>query len=357
VPSVRTALAAGLVIQVALLVALATTVGLTSAGWAAGVGYAIALTLLLTVAVPAPPGSGRRNRSPGGARFPDSGFDATDGTKQSGDEGRTGTSFAGTAATGTAATGPAATGPAFGGAAFGAANLVTLGRACLVGAVTALVTSVVTAAPPQTAPLPNPPWPASPWQVAPVAATVPAAAWSAGAVTVVLAAVALVLDLVDGRVARATNGVTAFGARFDMEVDAFLIAVLSILLARSIGPWVLAIGAMRYAFVAAGWVIGWLPGPLPPRPWRKVVAATAGVGLVVAAAGVLPHAVTVAGVAAVLALLVESFGRDIRYRFGQRFSSRDGSSSTEASRSSAGTSKLPVGSTSNARSPSRRGPT
>src|SRR4051794_37106531 len=39
--------------------------------------------------------------------------------------------------------------------------------------------------------------------------------------------VALVLDGVDGRVARRTGTVSAFGARFDMEVDAFLILVLS----------------------------------------------------------------------------------------------------------------------------------
>ena len=41
------------------------------------------------------------------------------------------------------------------------------------------------------------------------------------------------------------------GARFDMEVDAFLILVLSVYVGRTIGAWVLAIGVARYAFVAA----------------------------------------------------------------------------------------------------------
>ena len=45
---------------------------------------------------------------------------------------------------------------------------------------------------------------------------------------VVLASVALVLDAVDGQVARRTGTVTPFGARFDGEVDAFLILVLSV---------------------------------------------------------------------------------------------------------------------------------
>ncbi len=43
-----------------------------------------------------------------------------------------------------------------------------------------------------------------------------------------LAVVAIVLDGVDGWVARRTGTASTFGARFDMEVDAFLILVLSV---------------------------------------------------------------------------------------------------------------------------------
>ena len=68
---------------------------------------------------------------------------------------------------------------------------------------------------------------------------------------------ALVLDSVDGRVARRTASTTAVGARFDMEVDAFLILVLSAYVVQSVGLWVLTIGAARYAFVAAGWLLPW----------------------------------------------------------------------------------------------------
>ena len=128
---------------------------------------------------------------------------------------------------------------------------------------------------------------------------------------VAIAIVALVLDAVDGQVARRTGTASGLGARFDMEVDAFLILVLSVYVARPMGAWVLAIGAMRYAFVVLSWALPWLRGPVPPRFWRKVVAATQGVVLVFAAADVLPAPLMVAALAAALALLVESFGRDI----------------------------------------------
>ena len=74
-----------------------------------------------------------------------------------------------------------------------------------------------------------------------------------------------------------------------MEVDAFLIFVLSGYLVPSIGYWVLSIGVARYAFVAAGWVLPWLRRPLPLRYWRKVVAATVGIVFTCAVAQLLPQ--------------------------------------------------------------------
>ncbi|GAA0211009.1 CDP-alcohol phosphatidyltransferase family protein [Saccharothrix mutabilis subsp. mutabilis] len=164
----------------------------------------------------------------------------------------------------------------------GPADRVTLARGLLVGAVTALVAD-------QTA---------------------------TPAVVVGLAAVALVGDFVDGRVARRTGTASALGARFDMEVDAFLILVLSVHAALVFGPWALAIGAMRYLFVAASWVAPWLRGELPPSFARKTVAALQGVLLVVAAAGVTAFAWAL--VALALAALVWSFGRDVRWLWRNR---------------------------------------
>jgi phosphatidylglycerophosphate synthase len=169
----------------------------------------------------------------------------------------------------------------------GPADRVTLARATLVGGATALVVE-------------------SAMRPEPVALLVP------------LAAVALAMDTLDGWVARRTGTVSELGARFDMEVDAFLILVLSGYVAGLLGGWVLAIGLMRYAFGAVGWVVPWLRAELPPRYWRKVVAATEGVVLVVAASGLLSRPVAVALVALALALLVESFGRDVRWLWRHR---------------------------------------
>ena len=134
---------------------------------------------------------------------------------------------------------------------------------------------------------------------------------------VAVATVALVLDALDGIVARRIGAVTELGARFDMEVDAFLIFVLSVFAARTIGPWVLAIGLARYAYVVAGWVLPRLRVPVPARYWRKVVAAIQGVVLTVAAATVLPAVLNDIAVAVSLALLAESFGRDVWWQWRQ----------------------------------------
>ncbi|MFC8343569.1 CDP-alcohol phosphatidyltransferase family protein [Streptomyces sp. NPDC057280] len=163
---------------------------------------------------------------------------------------------------------------------FGPANRVTLGRSILVGGVTALVADSFQSSPPVT-------------------------------LFVGLTAVALILDGVDGKVARRTGTSTPLGARFDMEVDAFLILVLSVYVSMSLGPWVLLIGGMRYAFVAAARVWPWLNAPLPPSMARKTVAALQGVFLLLAASGLLPYALEFAVVATALGTLVWSFGRDV----------------------------------------------
>ncbi|WP_329415276.1 CDP-alcohol phosphatidyltransferase family protein [Streptomyces sp. NBC_00704] len=163
---------------------------------------------------------------------------------------------------------------------FGPANRVTLGRATLVGGVTALVADSFESTPPVT-------------------------------LLVGLTAVALILDGVDGKVARRTNTSTALGARFDMEVDAFLILVLSVYVSTTLGPWVLLIGGMRYAFVAAARVAPWLNAPLPPSTARKTVAALQGVLLLLAGSALLPYAATFAVVLLALGSLVWSFGRDV----------------------------------------------
>jgi phosphatidylglycerophosphate synthase len=127
-------------------------------------------------------------------------------------------------------------------------------------------------------------------------------------VLVVLASVALALDAVDGWVARRTRTTSALGARMDPEVDAFLILVLSVAASEVLGRWVLAIGAFRYAFALATWVLPWLGGAVAPRYWRKAVAALQGIVLTLATAQMLPHSAASAVVLVALVLLAWSFG-------------------------------------------------
>ena len=142
------------------------------------------------------------------------------------------------------------------------------------------------------------------------------------ALLVTLAAVALALDLVDGWLARRTGTASALGARFDGEVDAFLILALSVYVASSFGAWVLAIGAARYVFGVGEWLVPWMRAPLPPRRWRKVVAAMQGVVLTVAAADVLPAALTRAALAVALVALVASVGECVWWLWRRRHDTR-----------------------------------
>ena len=137
-------------------------------------------------------------------------------------------------------------------------------------------------------------------------------------VLVVLAVVALALDAVDGLVARRTSTASTFGARFDGEADAFLMLVLSVYVADVVAAWVLAIGAARYLFAVAGWVLPWMCGRLPPRYWRKVVAATQGIVLTVAVAGIAPTSWTYVALLVAAAMLAESFGRDVLWLWRHR---------------------------------------
>ena len=166
----------------------------------------------------------------------------------------------------------------------GPANRVTLGRAVLV----ALVAGAIAA----------PAW------------VQQHAAWVAA-----LAAVALALDGVDGWVARRWRCASAFGARFDMELDAFLILVLCVhlLAIGKAGPWVLAIGMMRYAFVAAMRPWPWLERPLPESRRRKWVCVWQVASLLLCLLPAVGGAPATALLALALALLAWSFAVDVRW--------------------------------------------
>ncbi|MBX3186575.1 MAG: CDP-alcohol phosphatidyltransferase family protein [Labilithrix sp.] len=82
----------------------------------------------------------------------------------------------------------------------------------------------------------------------------------------------LVLDGVDGRVARARGETSAFGASLDMETDALTVMVLTLLLFTrdAFGPWVLVAGLWRYVFVLAATLAPALGDAPPSRLYRSI---------------------------------------------------------------------------------------
>jgi phosphatidylglycerophosphate synthase len=132
---------------------------------------------------------------------------------------------------------------------------------------------------------------------------------------IVVSTVVLILDGVDGRVARRTGSESAFGARFDMELDAALIMALSVLVWASgrAGAWVLLIGLMRYLFVAASWAMPSLSRELPKSRRRQTVCVVQGIALLVALGPIIPAPMALVVALIALALLVYSFAVDVRW--------------------------------------------
>lgn len=123
------------------------------------------------------------------------------------------------------------------------------------------------------------------------------------------------LDGLDGWLARSTRMASAFGARFDMETDAAFILVLSILVWQygKAGVWVLLCGLMRYAFVAAGWLLPWLARPLRATRRGRIVAVGQLLGLSVALLPGIPPPAGAVAAGVTLAALAWSFAIDVMW--------------------------------------------
>jgi len=163
---------------------------------------------------------------------------------------------------------------------FGPANRVTLARVALVVLLLALIGE-----------------PPLPWLV------------------VVIVSVTLALDGVDGWLARKYDVASKFGARFDMETDALLMLVLSIVVWQyeKAGAWILLGGLMRYLFVAASALLPFLNRPLPQRRRRQAAFVTHAIILIVCVIPFLPKPFSGALGLIGLAILTWSFAVDVCY--------------------------------------------
>lgn len=137
---------------------------------------------------------------------------------------------------------------------------------------------------------------------------------------VVTVTVALILDGFDGRAARRTNTVSAFGARFDMETDAALIMILSTLCWQfgKAGIWILAAGAMRYCFVLASKIFAWMREPLPASSRRQAVCIWQSALLLGVISPLFPVPASQMLAAGTLLMLGTSFAIDVHWLWAQR---------------------------------------
>ncbi|ACJ00300.1 CDP-alcohol phosphatidyltransferase family protein [Rhodospirillum centenum] len=132
-----------------------------------------------------------------------------------------------------------------------------------------------------------------------------------------LALAALALDGVDGWIARRQAVASAYGARFDMDLDTLLTLVLAALLWRlgEAGVWVLLTGLLRPLFVAAGVFRGWLNAPLPYSLRRRVVCVVQIAVLAAALTPLLDPPLSRLAVGAALGVLLFSFAADTVWLF------------------------------------------
>lgn len=174
---------------------------------------------------------------------------------------------------------------------FGAANGVTLARAVanslLIGLLVVLLSGADSVAPH--------------WRAA--------AEW----LFFVAAILSLSFDGVDGLLARRQGLCSRFGARFDVEVDALLLMTLALAAwaLGKVGPWVIAMGATYYVFLAARAAFPWLRADLPPSMLRKGVCVLQGATLIALVTPFVSGGLATALALIALTALWSSFARDV----------------------------------------------
>jgi phosphatidylglycerophosphate synthase len=125
----------------------------------------------------------------------------------------------------------------------------------------------------------------------------------------------LVLDGVDGWLARRTGKASEFGAHFDMEVDALMVLTVELALwqGAGFGAWILITGLLRYAYVLALALVPGRRGELPPSRFGRYAFGALMLGLIAALAS--PNAIGTFAAALGTALVSASFARAFRWSY------------------------------------------
>ncbi len=135
-------------------------------------------------------------------------------------------------------------------------------------------------------------------------------------ILVAIAALALVLDGVDGWLARKLRECTDFGARFDLEIDALFLLIVSILVYEldKAGAWIVIPGILRYAHLALAYFWPALALPLPPSRRRKVIYVVFASLMIACLSPVVPPEVSSWLALVGVSVLVLSFAVDITWQ-------------------------------------------
>jgi phosphatidylglycerophosphate synthase len=135
-----------------------------------------------------------------------------------------------------------------------------------------------------------------------------------------VAFIALLLDGLDGSIARRTSSQSSYGAQFDMELDSLMMLILCGLAWTwdRAGMWVLFCGLARYGWMATALLTPWFRRPLNDS-FRRKTACVIGVLGLIGAIGPWSSiaAPTVLAIIATATLAV-SFGIDALWLFRHR---------------------------------------
>jgi phosphatidylglycerophosphate synthase len=130
-----------------------------------------------------------------------------------------------------------------------------------------------------------------------------------------LVALIFALDGLDGLLARKLGASSAFGAHFDMETDALLVSMVTLLLFQrgDCAAWVLCAGPLRYLYVVTLALVPARGGEMPRTRLGRYAFAALMMGLISALAlpGPLGRLCALLGSAAV----VWSFGRSFYWSY------------------------------------------
>lgn len=135
-----------------------------------------------------------------------------------------------------------------------------------------------------------------------------------------IAGLVLLLDGVDGWLARRGGWASTFGARFDMETDALLVLILAAMLwsQDKAGAWIIFAGLARYLFVLSAQRWGWMAQPLPHSRRRQTFCVLIVLTLLLTLAPPIQPPASLALSALALAFTAYTFGVDTWWLWRQR---------------------------------------